>query len=398
MDLFAQAVEHHQAGRLQSAERIYRQLLRDEPRHVLALHALGLLCHQSGRSDAAVELIAQAIALHDQEPDFHYNLGRILQAQGKLEAAASSYTRALTLKEDYAEAHNNLGKILETQGKREPAMASYARAVTHQPGYTAAHYNLGCLLFEAGKPDAAAAHFKSCLESDPRDLLGARLLLARLGATAMPAQASAAQLERIYAKRASSWDREKYYRGHQLVAAALAKSAHGPKLDILDAGCGTGLVGTLIAPLANRLEGVDLSSAMLGKAREKNIYAELHQGELVSFMAARPDRYDAITCAATLIHFGDLTSVFAAGAAALKDDGVFVFTLFLKDGDDFAVAPDTNLARTGCFVHAPGYVARAAQAQGFAVEELQTDIHEHAFDESAPVTGLIVTLRRLPRL
>jgi Flp pilus assembly protein TadD len=62
MDLFAQAVDHHQAGHLEAAERIYRQLLRDEPRHVFALHALGLLCHQSGRSDAAVDLISQAIA------------------------------------------------------------------------------------------------------------------------------------------------------------------------------------------------------------------------------------------------------------------------------------------------------------------------------------------------
>ena len=47
-DTLALAVEHHRAGRLQAAERIYRQILAIEPEHVDALHLLGVAAQQAG--------------------------------------------------------------------------------------------------------------------------------------------------------------------------------------------------------------------------------------------------------------------------------------------------------------------------------------------------------------
>jgi predicted TPR repeat methyltransferase len=229
--------------------------------------------------------------------------------------------------------------------------------------------------------------------------MGARLLLARLGVCTAPMHASKAQLEKLYAERSQGWDREKDYRGHMLVAGALRALATRPGLDILDAGCGTGLVGPLVRDLAARLDGVDFSAAMLERAREKRAYDNLYQNEIVSFMAAGANGYDAITSAATLIHFGDLAPVFEAAAGALKDDGLFVFTLFPNDGEtaaDFAPAPDPELARGGCYAHAPHYVARLAEAGRFAVEMLARETHEHD-PTGAPVEGLVVALRRRSR-
>ena len=47
------------------------------------------------------------------------------------------------------------------------------------------------------------------------------------------------------------------------------------QLDVLDAGCGTGLCGPLLAPYARRLIGVDLSEGMLALAKEKHVYDAL---------------------------------------------------------------------------------------------------------------------------
>ena len=58
-------------------------------------------------------------------------------------------------------------------------------------------------------------------------------------------------------------------------------------LDVLDAGCGTGLCGPLVAPYARRLVGVDLSRGMLEQAREKNVYDELVKGELTAYLRDR---------------------------------------------------------------------------------------------------------------
>jgi len=78
---------------------------------------------------------------------------------------------------------------------------------------------------------------------------------------------------------------------------------------------------------SGRFDGVGLSPAMLAKAREKNIYNTLVQGDPLRFLAERRDSYDLITAAASLPHFGDLRPVFDAVATALRDDGLFVFTV-----------------------------------------------------------------------
>ena len=84
-------------------------------------------------------------------------------------------------------------------------------------------------------------------------------------------------VERTFDSFASSFEAklEKLsYRAPALVAATLERSGLVPSksLDTLDAGCGTGLCGPLVAPYARRLTGVDLSEGMLAHAKQKHIY------------------------------------------------------------------------------------------------------------------------------
>jgi predicted TPR repeat methyltransferase len=55
-------------------------------------------------------------------------------------------------------------------------------------------------------------------------------------------------------------------------------------LDVLDAGCGTGLCGAIVAPYARRLVGVDLSEGMLVHATSKNVYDSLIKAELTEYL------------------------------------------------------------------------------------------------------------------
>jgi protein O-GlcNAc transferase len=89
-EVFAVALRHHQAGRLNEAERLYRQILPADPCHADALHSLGVLAHQLCSNDPAVELIGKAIEQNGRVPAFHNNLGNALKALGKLDQAAAS--------------------------------------------------------------------------------------------------------------------------------------------------------------------------------------------------------------------------------------------------------------------------------------------------------------------
>jgi protein O-GlcNAc transferase len=66
--MFAAAMGHHQAGRLNEAERLYLLILQTDPLHADALHLLGVLAHQIGRNDVAVDLIGRAVAQNGRVP------------------------------------------------------------------------------------------------------------------------------------------------------------------------------------------------------------------------------------------------------------------------------------------------------------------------------------------
>jgi protein O-GlcNAc transferase len=165
--MFASAMRHHQAGRLNDAEQLYRQVLKLDARHVDALHLLGVLSHQVGRNDAAVELIGQAIASDGRVAAFHNNLGNALRAQGQLVQAAASYQRALARQPDYVEAHYNLGIALQEQGLLAEAAASYRRALAVRPNYAEALCNLGNTLQAQGEPQEAMACYQRALARKP---------------------------------------------------------------------------------------------------------------------------------------------------------------------------------------------------------------------------------------
>jgi len=257
-------------------------------------------------------------------------------------------------------------------------------------------FSLGTILEKQGDIEEAKVQFEKCLEIDCEDTCGARFMLASLGCGAMPDRAPEALLDKLYKERAGTWTS---CRGTELVADKLMQSIsclENP--NILDAGCGTGYIGELVHNLAIPIDGIDMSNFMLQKARHKGVYKNLFHGDMVSFMAERPEHYDVVTCAATLIHFGDLHKVFEAAAITLRDNGCFIFSLFKneKNEEDVVIGTiDDDYASGGCYAHSHGHVIRSATASGFMVEQLETDVHE--YHKQQPIMGLIVVLRRQPR-
>jgi protein O-GlcNAc transferase len=105
---FDLAVKHHQAGRLEEAEHLYRLILARHPAHMPARQLCGVIAHQTGRSDLAVDLIRKAIALKPDHAEAHNNLGNALKETGQLDEAIAEFRKAIALNPSYHEAHSNL--------------------------------------------------------------------------------------------------------------------------------------------------------------------------------------------------------------------------------------------------------------------------------------------------
>ncbi len=169
-EAFAIALQHYQAGRLEAAEQIYRQILQAEPNYAGAYSNLGVVLKDQGKLDAAIACHRRAVELKPGNARAHNNLGNALILQGTLDAAVACYRRAVELKPDYVEAHYNLGNALKEQGNLDAAVACHRRALELKPDFAEAHNNLGNALILQGKPDEAVACFRRTLELKPDHL------------------------------------------------------------------------------------------------------------------------------------------------------------------------------------------------------------------------------------
>lgn len=165
--LLTAAVQNHQAGRLDEAERLYRQVLAIDSENADGLHLFGVIAHQKGRSDLAIDMIRRAIATNAAESSYHCNLGVALKELGRIEEAVACYRSAIRLRPDYPEAHNCLGNALGAQGHLDEAITSYRRALDLRPNYPEAQYNLGITLKEQGRLDAAIASYRDAIGLRP---------------------------------------------------------------------------------------------------------------------------------------------------------------------------------------------------------------------------------------
>jgi len=154
---------------------------------------------------------------------------------------------------------------------------------------------------------------------------------------------------------------------------------------VLDAGCGTGLCGPLVAPYARRLVGVDLSEGMLVHAKEKNVYHALVKAELTDYLRDNSEAFDLIVAADTLVYFGDLVGVLAAAARALRPNGLLVFTLEHAEGGEADV--DYRLELHGRYSHAGVYVERVLAFAGLQPEIAHAELR---MESGAPVAGLVI--------
>jgi predicted TPR repeat methyltransferase len=410
-------------GQLVEAHEVYRRVLETAPDHPRALHYAGVLAHQQGRSDEAFALIERSLALVPDQADWCSNRGIVLQAENKLEPAIDSYRRAIAIDPSHANAHNNLGVLLRVTGQPVEAEAAYRAAIRLNPEHIDAYINLGILLNGLKRTEEAAACYckvitlrpkqrearkllalahstlgeiaeavkiyQEWLEEEPGNPIARHMLAACTGRD-VPERASNGFVETTFDSFASSFESKLEglsYRAPALVAAMLEDSGLKPShgFDVLDAGCGTGLCGALVAPFARRLVGVDLSEGMLAHAKDKNVYHVVIKNELTEYLRDNSAAFDLIVSADTLVYFGDLKGVLATAAGALRPNGRFVFTLEHAVVDGAGV--DCRLEPHGRYSHVQAYVERSLMVAGLQAKIIQAELRMEA---GAPVPGLVI--------
>lgn len=143
--------------------------------------------------------------------------------------------------------------------------------------------------------------------------------------------ASPSELSKTYDDWASHYDADMLATGYAhpaIICGLVSRYVPDLKSPILDAGVGTGNVGTLLNTLGyTALHGVDMSLGMLDRARQRGVYAGLHQGVLGEHLNFDDGQFDAVISTGTFTTGHAPASGFDELTRILKKGGHLIFTM-----------------------------------------------------------------------
>lgn len=359
-------------------------------------HFLQGLAHvEAQRLAEAEQSFAAALALAPGRPSVLTNLGVVRLRLGRSAEAIAPLEQASAAEPDNVDAWGHLGSARAELGHLDAALAAFDRALALEAGLAAVWSQRGSVLRELGRLDEAAASFERALALGLDDPLLHHYLAAVRPAGPAPAAPPRAYVENLFDSYADQFQSHlmaglRYQAPEVLVRGldALELPLPTPLASVLDLGCGTGLLGPLLAARAERIDGVDLSAGMLERARATGAYRTLVHADVLDYLQSAQRQDQLVLAADVFIYLGALDAVFAGVARALAPGGVFAFSAEpLADGSqDWALQPSLRYA------HAPAYLQRLAAAHGFTVGRWQrAPLRE---DQGRVVEGLYGWLRR----
>ena len=306
----------------------------------------------------------------------HDEIGTALVALNRHEEAIGSFMAALRLKPDFHEACIKIGTSFAARGHHQPAADWFSRARQSNPVESKYLYIYGCTLVALRNIPLATEVLDEWMKSRSGDPVARYLVDAALGSRSVT-RASAEYVRKHFDVFADGYDgnlTKLHYRGPEVIVGALCQVAQAPAngWEILDAGCGTGLAGIALKPIARRLIGIDLSSGMLNIARTRAIYDQLIEIDLFDYLQSHPREFDVVSAADVLTYIGDLSDFFSQAAVALKPGGWVVVAVEAHEMDD-----DFRLNPSGRFSHRQDYLQRVMAGSGFDVAHFAHDVMRH---------------------
>ena len=162
----------------------------------------------------------------------------------------------------------------------------------------------------------------------------------------MNANADPAELEKFSALAHRWWDPASEFRPlheiNPLRTGWIDRSAGLAGKEVLDVGCGGGILAEAMARRGARVKGIDLSEKALGVARlhllESRLAVDYELVAAETLAAREPHRYDVVTCMEMLEHVPDPMSTVRACAALAKPGGSVFFSTLNRNPKSYLFA------------------------------------------------------------
>jgi protein O-GlcNAc transferase len=166
-ELFQRACAYLNKRNLAEAERLYKQILRVQPKHLGALNLLGILLAQLDRNEEAERYIRAALSINPGAEATQYNYGTVLKKLKRLPEALTAFENALALNADAVDAWSNRGTVLNELERFEEALSDFDQAVARKPDFADGFYNKGNALRALKRNQAAVENYDHAIRLNP---------------------------------------------------------------------------------------------------------------------------------------------------------------------------------------------------------------------------------------
>lgn len=342
---------------------------------------------------AALKACETALAYNPDFAEAWLGLGNALCELRRHNDALAAYDKALALAPALAGAWLGRGNVFDDLKRYDSALASYDKAIATSAEYTAAWLGRGNALRTLKRaPEAIDAYRQALKLGGDADSIG--YCLAGLGAGAQPSAPPQHYVASLFDSYAENFDKDLTgnlkYRVPLVLTEAMQRLAPARSLDILDLGCGTGLVGEQVRTFKRSLTGVDLSANMLDKAAHRQVYDYLVCSDLGGFLQSQADEaFDLAIAADVFVYVGDLSAIFSDVRRTLRAQGLFGFSVEGIAEGDFV------LRSTLRYAHSLDYLRGLAQQHGFKIETMMPHVIRR--DAGADIDGYLMIMRNSMR-
>lgn len=397
--------------------------LRRTPGDLEAEHLLARAMAGRGQNDEASLVLEGLSRRAPEHPGIRCSLSRALLSVGDVEGALREAEEALRLAPpDRARALRARGLARRLAGDAAGSLGDLRAAAAADPGHVGGQGLLvQALLLD--DDDDAGERVEHLAAVDPNFRASMMLMAYRFTQQGMDAAAERTlraalrtapsdpellhlldtTLGRAGDRAPDDWVREHFdrfamhfdealtrldYRAPEFVTELVRSDApEATGLDVLDAGCGTGLCGPALRHVAGTLVGVDLSGGMVAAARERGVYDAVHEDELVRWLDAHPSSYDLVVAADVLNYFGDIVPPLRATSRALREGGRAVFTL-----EHRAEGAPADPGFHSRWAHTTAQLEQACTTAGLVLASSERIVLRK--EAGVPVDGMLVLARR----
>ncbi len=275
---------------------------------------------------------------------------------GNYKLAENILQKVLIINKDNDKALIALSDVYIYLGKIHKAVYLLKRAIKLSPDNEDLYRYLSDIFYYQGKHKASGRVVQQLLQLCPNDTYLEHMVDSRLGNTTEIAPKG--YIVGLFDDYAKTFEDNLVcileYQAHtELVNYLSARvKINEPIKSVLDLGCGTGLLGQALVDKfkVSKLVGVDLSPNMIEQSRAKNIYQELCNVDLISYLQQITPDVDLIVSTDVLIYIGDLEPVLAGCYHCLKPGGYFCFSV------ESMFLGNYKLTASGRYKHSLSYI------------------------------------------